>query len=633
MIPTNENNKSLAIYAHYDSGESIDQHVIYQLTALHDYGIKIIFVSNSPVSNPESLTAITEKIVLRADEGYDWFAWREVILSFSPQDFNSLDSLIIINSSCYGPFFPLEEMFATMANKECDFWGITENTDPSYPDHIQPYFCVFKHSLLQSDCFINFWNELHGIKDYYSAIHQGELKMTRYFNNHGFTHAVYANIPSMNCVPEIGVEHPFIFTAAAWMIHSYRVPFIKVKAFRTAFGKQYNMGTELFIELKKSGSNYPEQLILNHLRRTQPLSWQKNLPDTLQVLPIDGPVLPNPGLKIAVFAHLFYKDQVEEALSWIAHIPYAFDLYISTSSEATARYIRNKTSTMAWQAPVHVEIRITEDRGRDVAPWLLAFRDVHDNYDIALKFHIKKRPEPNPVFVWEWNNFLMQSLLASSAYISQIVNLFKKSESLGMVFHIFPPVLTLYIHQQDSIKETMEWKQKILELLDITLPSETSLSIYPNNFFWYRPQALAKLIHSDIKLTDFPEEPFPSDGTIAHGMERAIPYVAQSAGYHYKLVVPTKLLPVLFQHYEDHILHLELHGYSRPQASVQTNSSIPSNTHSPLTASQRGRSRMTQKYCKIPPNHIPIGRALQIATFSFCGLLQRIFTKITAGNH
>lgn len=51
---------------------------------------------------------------------------------------------------------------------------------------------------------------------------------------------------------------------------------------------------------------------------------------------------------------------------------------------------------------------------------------------------------------------------------------------------------------------------------------------------WYRPIALKKMFSAKICYSDFPAEPAPNDGTLAHAFERIPPLVAQHSGYDVK---------------------------------------------------------------------------------------------------
>lgn len=606
-IPNNLNydDTSILLYAHYDCDNTIDEHVIYQLKSLHEFNIDIIFISNSKLTN-ESISSISNYIsyiVQRNDEGYDWEAWREVIINLNIDILSKYNRLIIMNDSCYGPIFPLDEMFSKMMNLKIDFWGITKSSEPDIIKHIQPYFCVFNKSLLVTNVFYEFWKNMNKIYSYEDAVKFGELKMTEYFSNYGFKYSVYVDVEKMEYIPSIGIDRPFVYSISYWLIYNFRIPFIKNKSFMTLYGKLYNSANDVFKAIEDSGSLFPKYLILNHIRRTKPLSWHKNLPGTLNILDENLNVIPNNNFKIAVFAHFFYEDQFDEGIRWIKNIPYPFDLYITVSSEKKSKQIKSIIAQKNLLNVKKIEIRIFQDRGRDVAAWIFAFKDIHYNYDIALKFHIKKSPSNNKILIWKWNRFLMESMLASPGYISQLINLFKDSNKLGLVFHTFPPVLTLSIHSQEGNRSTSKWKKNIINRFSKNNKEETSWSVYPNNIFWYRPRALYPLLSGNIELNEFPEEPFPLDGTIAHGIERAIPYIAHGEGYHYKLVMPKSYILSSFQHFEDYILSCE--------------GNTPYDEH-----------KKYMKYCKRSPGSIPIYRAFQIFYLSFYSHLKKIIKKI-----
>lgn len=598
-------NNSILLYAHYDCDGIIDDHVIYQLESLSKFSIDIIFISNSKITKKCAcnISSYINNIVLREDDGYDWEAWREIILDLDITILSKYDKLIIMNDSCYGPIFPLTEMFDKMLNLDVDFWGITNSSENGIIKHIQPYFCVFNNTMLVSNIFYEFWRTMNKICSYEDAVKFGELKMTEYFFNHGFKYSVYIDIENIKYIPSIGIDTPFVYSISHWLIRKYRVPFIKIKSFMNLYGKLYNQANDVFKAIEDSSSSFPKELILNHIRRTKPLSWHKNLPGTLNIFDENSNIIYNNDFKIAVFAHFFYEDQFVEGIKWLRNIPYPFDLYITVSSESKSEKMKKVLKLSKLENVKKTEIRIFQDRGRDVAAWIFPFKDVQYNYDIALKFHMKKSYFNNRILVWKWNNFLMESVLSSPGYVSQLINLFKTSDKLGLVFHAFPPILTLLIQSHEGNELTGKWKKSIINRVSKNSKEETSWSIYPNNIFWYRPRALYPLLSGNIELNEFPEEPFPGDGTIAHGIERAIPYIAQGEGYYYKLAMPKNYIISSFQHFEDYI--------------INTNNSILYN-----------KNKKYMKYCKYYPGNIPIWRAFQIFYIS---IYSHIKKKIKGG--
>lgn len=557
----NSSTSRLLIYAHYDPKGELDPHVKYQLKTLKNFGCDIIFVSNSPLGRLAKifLANCTVKVIERPDIGWDWTAWKDALLGLPYQDVSVYDELILMNDSTYGPLFPLEEMFGVMDKLSVDYWGITRGNWRATLEHIQPYFCVFRPQLFLSKCFWNFWQGLPVITTYEEARDYGELQMTKIFDEAGFTHAAYADLPEIPFAPAIGPDEPLVYTVAPWLILKYRSPFIKIKAFRTADGKQFNAGREVFESLEEAGSTYPIGLITRHLARTRPLSWSKNQPGFLNAFPTSASIPPDPKLKLAVFAHLHYEEQFEEAVNILKRIPYVYDLYISTTGKDKAKTLY----TMVKKTDQHVtidklEIRVFNNRGRDVAPWLLGFKDIQYDYDLALKFHLKNRISYNEIYLNELTSFILNCTIASPSYVGNIVNMFNRNPKLGIAFHPYPPCLLLqYHHRLTGDNNTFKATRNALKKCNINYFNENRQIIFPQNIFWYRPQSLKKLFESNITYEDFPPEPYPLDATIGHGLERAIPYIVQDSGYAVSLVITDDLLQNTFQHYEDHILNCD----------------------------------------------------------------------------
>ena len=545
----------LLLYAHYDRDGKVDPHVIYQIKSLYDFGISIIFISNSPVSAEDTkrLSPFIKKLHLRPDTGYDWTAWKEAILELGSDVLGQYDDLILMNDSCYGPLFPLEEMFAKMDQESVDFWGITENTDPRFTTHLQPYFCCIKRHVACSDSFLEFFKNLPSIATYEEAIFKGEIAFSRFLTTRQFCYATYVDAKGLQSMPEIGVNEPFAYSMASVFIRNHRIPFVKRKSFYTGFDQRIAHGATVCHAIINAGSTYPMELIYHHLRRVAPLSWHKNLPGTLNVFNRHCAVQEVPHINLAVILHLFYVDTIDEALRYLQRIPYPYDLLLSCSEEVKEQW---KTRDILSRLPVKKAlVRVVEDRGRDVLPWLTAFQDVHLTYDLVLKLQIKRSGWLNEQIAAQWNSFILESTLASPGYVSKVIDLFSRETRLGMVFHPTAPIFNMYApHGYQGCSEDERYRKDWFERLQLTPPEETSSFVYPIGVFWYRPKALRALLCCDVQPFEFPPEPFPATGTLAHGLERAIPYIAQAHGFYYKLAIPEDLLTTGFQLYEDSVL-------------------------------------------------------------------------------
>ena len=140
------------VFAHYDKDSVIDDYVIYYLKALKEIAQNIVFVSCGSLSEYEKnkLNGIASKIIAEHHEEYDFGSYKRGFNYLKDNNIlNEIDELILVNDSCFGPFYPFGEIFNDMDKKDCDFWGITKNNFgyrkvPNHffvkRPHIQSYF-------------------------------------------------------------------------------------------------------------------------------------------------------------------------------------------------------------------------------------------------------------------------------------------------------------------------------------------------------------------------------------------------------------------------------------------------------------------------------------------------------------
>lgn len=81
---------------------------------------------------------------------------------------------------------------------------------------------------------------------------------------------------------------------------------------------------------------------------------------------------------IAVQAHIYYEELINEIIEKINNIPLKFDLFISTNSkfkkEFIEKFINNNTNG------INYTIKIFKNKGRDVLPFIIQLKKVIKNY-------------------------------------------------------------------------------------------------------------------------------------------------------------------------------------------------------------------------------------------------------------
>ena len=552
--------KRLLLFVHYDRDGKLDDHVLYLLNALRPFCTHSVVIANSPLNDTdmERLSPVADRVIRRENRGFDFGAWGEVLPEYQEALAKEFDTLLLVNGSCFGPLFPLHEMFDKMVETPCDFWGVTEHTAANgVPAHLQSYFMEIRNPILHSEAFYRFFREV-GAKctDFDAAVRHGEIGFSQAMKTAGFRYRCYVEVKDTQTAPNVGIQEAFSRNCADDLIRRYRLPLLKIKAFGQAAGCSVFRAGSIFRALHDSGSTYPHNLITSYLRRTTPLSWQKNLPETLLAVPRSGESGTVPEVKLGVMFHCFRPENAEKVRQYLANIPAEFDLLVTSPAPETEKAVREMAECIRFCR--NVFFACTPNRGRDIAPWLCGFpAEQHLSYDVILKLHVKSSPQMPEAFTADWQNYLYDNLAGSPALIGEVLRAFAAEPELGTVFPPYPPIVTLQCptayagHPDDAAAG-----QSILKDLKLNPPQETGLPVFsPGTMFWYRPKALQTLLQKKWTPEDFPPEPLPWRGTAAHAMERLTPYIAQSAGFYFRQSIHNDRLEEAFRTLENRVIY------------------------------------------------------------------------------
>lgn len=191
--------KNIFIFAHYDKDCIIDDYVIFYLKNVKNIADTIIFSSANNLSSKElsKLDGIVDFKCASDHREYDFGSYkRGWQIACKERLLDDADCLTFANDSCYGPFYPLVQIYDEMANKTCNFWGITCNENnlngqiydspKSNNQHIQSYFIVFKKEIFQSDLFKNFLENIKEEPNKSAVIENYEIGLSVLLCNNGF---------------------------------------------------------------------------------------------------------------------------------------------------------------------------------------------------------------------------------------------------------------------------------------------------------------------------------------------------------------------------------------------------------------------------------------------------------------
>lgn len=154
-------------------------------------------------------------------------------------------------------------------------------------------------------------------------------------------------------------------------------------------------------------------------------------------------------------------------------------------------------------------------------------------YISILKKSIEKEDVGN-----EWLDDIKRNLLFNESYISAIYSEFSNDSNLGVI----SPVPFWKIKPQMVWGNNLDAAKTLYEKIDLnasTINNEL-LSFPAGSMFWFRPKAVKQLFAARLKFDDFPKEPIPDDGTIAHAIERVFEKICIQNGYSSKNISPQR---------------------------------------------------------------------------------------------
>lgn len=230
--------------------------------------------------------------------------------------------------------------------------------------------------------------------------------------------------------------------------------------------------------------------------------------------------MPEPS--VAVVLHAYHVDLLPEIRAYLSHIPFPADVFISTDTEVKRGSV---SACFADWAGGSVTIEVMPNRGRDVAPKLVGFARVHDQYEYALHIHTKQSFHDDRLV--GWRGYLFDTLLGSPDVVRGIFAAFAQAPDLGLLApqHI------------DELRPWIRWgvnhaqAEALGMRMGFPLPVNAPMDFPSGSMFWARTAALRPLLDLRLEFGDFPEELGQTDGTLAHTIERLYFLACERAGF------------------------------------------------------------------------------------------------------
>ena len=169
----------VCVFVHFDGQGVLRSHTRRYLVALGEHGISVVLVSNAGRLQTESLAFARRycaRVVLRANRGYDFGAYRDGILSLGIEP-GKFISLIIANDSVFGPIMPLAPLFDRMDFAAADVWAATDSWQHRY--HLQSYLIAFGPAAMNHVAFREFWASVRNVRSKWATVRYCEIGLTQ----------------------------------------------------------------------------------------------------------------------------------------------------------------------------------------------------------------------------------------------------------------------------------------------------------------------------------------------------------------------------------------------------------------------------------------------------------------------
>lgn len=226
----------------------------------------------------------------------------------------------------------------------------------------------------------------------------------------------------------------------------------------------------------------------------------------------------------AIVVHLYYEETWPEIAAVLKGVDVDFDLIVTVVSGMDRLAQRVKRDFPG------AEVRIVENRGRDVRPFLVLLEEGRlDRYRYVCKIHGKKSLDGNRFagLGAVWRHRMLFDLLGAPGAARAIRDRFEAQPGVGMI----GPRAYRYPSALCSLERS--WGENRARTLDLARrlggADAFRLDFFCGTMFWVRPSSLQRL-RSLALSQEFEAESGALDGGLEHAMERLFSSIVEASG-------------------------------------------------------------------------------------------------------
>lgn len=538
----------VSVVAHFDTGMEWDKNFLLMLDVLLRVTDRIILVTTAS-SMPALPADVAERILLirRPNVGYDFYSYK-VGVDSALSGSELVDGILILNSSiCLLDDEVFQNSLQCLISNQTEYAvrGITQSDQISW--HLQSYALYFDLNELDGSWIRRFFNCVEPVNDKFEIVVRYEIGLSKALREEGVsTVALFKATFLDKCKAAVAILKSEIrrngwyrlFRGSTWRATkevnwthfgaeslAYKFGFAKTEVLRT---NPHEIDLEKVLnacrkDLKKSVESLIGRTQALYSSASSGLTVLKHSSDPMGIIReiIVSPRYAVRNAKIAVIVHLYYRDLLQEILDDVTNILEPTDLFITTPFEADLPYIFNEVANRQR----HVTVLLTENRGRDVGPFISFFRTGRlDRYNAVLKLHSKKSKYSDKGDYWRRE--LYGPLCGSSINVLKALELIRK-KNVGIV-----GPSKYFLSNPNFWGANRERLMVILNSCRINISSTSpELAFFAGTMFWFSPKALSAIHFCDGPSVCFEPENGKQDGTLAHAWERAFCLLSRASGY------------------------------------------------------------------------------------------------------
>ncbi len=536
---------NIVVVAHFDADDYIDGNfaqVLFCLEAVFDV---ILLVTTSDISLADVSSFSKVKLVKRPNVGYDFYSYR-VGYECAVRNYD-VASIMFTNSSYFvvdsQKFIKLLREMQGFS-RDYDVVGLTASSQIDW--HVQSYLLLISGGFAVTDWVSEFIENIQPHNTKFEVILNYEI---------GFSQAMLEKNTSIKIVFQPGAalkKNAYKLWFEKIVQNASFLDWIKLRVFRNIKGinwthfaaasiaRQYGLVKAEVLRTNPHRINKQQimdETPIEHLDSIQEsinrsVRHYRVAEDGLSVLVEEQGALPSyrsvgygvakrKGVAVAVVVHLFYYDLLEEIKGYLSAIVEPFDLYVTTPFEGDVHKIIDDCADLAVSVTVH----ISENRGRDIGPFMALYLSGDlDGYDAVLKLHSKKSKYSH--LGEEWRRSIYNSLMRDSFTVRKILDLIRL-ENVGLVGpHQY------YLTHENYWGANRLTVKNILMGAGVIRPHENvELGFFAGSMFWFAPAAIKALKRLPLDELTFVPENGMQDGTLAHALERVFCPVVRAEGY------------------------------------------------------------------------------------------------------